>query len=100
MSPGPNCTAGRAYRMSRLLKIRSILLPFLLAGPAAAQSSVRISGVVSGIVRTGERAPVPAASIALRRSADTLVVAGGTTDSTGAFRLQGVALGSYRVEVR
>jgi hypothetical protein len=86
--------------MSRLLTLGSIVLSFLVAGPAAAQNPVATGGVVSGIVRTGERAPVPGAMIALRRPTDTLVVAGSTTDSTGAFRLQGVAPGSYRVEIR
>ena len=86
--------------MSRLLTLCSIVLSVLLARPAAAQHPEGISGVVSGIVQSGDSAAVPAASIALRRPIDTLVVAGSTTDSTGAFQLKGVAPGSYRVEVR
>ena len=86
--------------MPGLLRIRSLALSLLLAGPAAAQSAVPTSGVVSGVVRTGGRAPVPAAAVALRRSADTSVVARSSTDSSGTFRLKGLAPGGYRLEVR
>ena len=86
--------------MSRLPTVRCVFLSFLLAGPAAAQNSVGTSSVVSGVVQTGDSAPVPAASVALRRSTDTLVVAGSTTDPTGAFQLKGVRPGIYRMEVR
>ena len=86
--------------MSRFPTLASILLPVLVAGSAGAQSPGAGSGIVSGVVQTGQGAAVPFASIALRRSADTTLAAANTTDSTGAFRITGVAPGSYRVEVR
>ena len=70
----------------------------MLAWPAGAQRAP--SGVVSGTVRSAAGVPVSSATIALRRSTDTLTVARTATNSTGAFRIEGVAAGSYLAEVR
>lgn len=84
----------------KLLRFGFAASSFLLGGILSAQNPAVNVGVISGIVRSGEGAPVPFASIALRRSTDTLLVAGKMTDSSGAFRIVGVAPGSYRVDVR
>jgi outer membrane receptor protein involved in Fe transport len=86
--------------MSRLSPLASIILPLLVAASAGAQSSTGASGIISGVVQGAQGAPVPFASIALRRSADTVLAATTTTDSTGTFRITRVAPGNYRVEVR
>ena len=85
--------------MSRLLTL-GLVLPLLLASVAGAQDGARTGGVITGTVRSGDGAPVLAATIAVRRSTDTVGVAGGMSDSTGAFRVAGVAPGSYLVQVR
>jgi hypothetical protein len=84
----------------KFLIFGSLPSSLLLAGLLNAQTPAVQVGVVSGIVHSGQGAPVPLASIALRRSSDTLLVARSVSDSTGAFRIGGVAHGSYRVEVR
>jgi iron complex outermembrane recepter protein len=86
--------------MSRFSPLALILVPLLVAGSAGAQSPAGTSGIISGIVQGAQGAPVPFASIALRRTADTVLAGVTTTDTTGAFRVRGVAPGSYRVEVR
>lgn len=73
----------------------SSCLFLLLEQPAAGQRPSRTGGgVVSGIVRAEQDAPVGSVSVALRRSADTVLVGASTTDSTSAFRVVGVARGS------
>jgi hypothetical protein len=88
--------------MPRFLTVGAILLPLFVAGPAGAQSPAGLGGggIISGIVQSRDGAPVPAATIAVRRSSDTVVVGASTTDSGGAFRVSGVVSGSYVVQVR
>ena len=84
--------------MSRLHALGSVLL-LLLAWSAGAQGPGG-NGAVTGHVRAAEGAPVPFASVTVRRMGDTLLVAASTTDSVGVFRITGVVPGSYRVQVR
>lgn len=90
----------RLPTMFMVLPLGSILLSFLLVGLSSAQNPPGNGGVISGIVHSEGGAPLPSASVALRRSADTILVAGSITAANGAFRIEGVSPGNYRVEVR
>jgi outer membrane receptor protein involved in Fe transport len=74
----------------------------LLPGPAAAQSgeSAPADGRVTGqIVKAADEAPLAGATVALRSPADSSLVTGATTDSTGAFVLDDVPYGTYTLRV-
>jgi hypothetical protein len=85
--------------MSRHLLVGFLLLPLLSAGRTSAQTPGGDGGVLSGIVHSEAGAPVPSASVALRRTSDSTLVGGSITAASGAFRIQGVAPGTYLVEV-
>lgn len=85
--------------MLKLLVSGCTLLSFLAAGTTAAQTPRGGGASVIGIVHSEAGAPLPTAAVALRRSTDTLEVAGSVTAASGAFRIEGVAPGSYLVEV-
>ncbi len=66
----------------------------------AAQVPAAGPGIVRGSVQSaGTGAPVAAASVAVRRSADSVLVTGALTSADGAFRLRGLPAGRYDVQV-
>ncbi|HET6762068.1 MAG TPA: TonB-dependent receptor [Longimicrobiaceae bacterium] len=65
--------------------------------PAAAASQA--PGEIHGVVRDGAGAPLGAASIAVRRSADSTLVTGGVTRADGVFRIEGLRPGAYYLRV-
>jgi outer membrane receptor for ferrienterochelin and colicin len=67
--------------------------------PAAAQEAG--TSTVRGIVVAGHSGdPLPGATVALRQPADSSLVQGTTTDSTGQFVLRAVPAGSHRLVAR
>jgi ferric enterobactin receptor len=76
-----------------------LALCLLPAGALSAQAPGSGTGTIAGFVHSGEGAPLPDASVTLRRSADSVRVAGTSTSASGAFRIEGMAAGSYRLEV-
>jgi outer membrane receptor protein involved in Fe transport len=67
-----------------------------VGSPAAAQEAG--SGTVRGTVVAGDTGdPLPGANVAVRRSADSSLVRGTTTDTTGRFVLRDVPVGTHRV---
>lgn len=76
------------------------VLAVLLAGTAAAQP--RSAAAITGSVLDAEtETPIPSASVAVWRvtAEDTTLATGAITDAEGAFRVEGVRPGRYRVDV-
>jgi hypothetical protein len=66
----------------------------------AVQAPVSGPGVVRGSVQSAATgAAVAAASVAVRRAADSVLVTGALTAADGAFRLRGLPVGRYEVQV-
>jgi hypothetical protein len=83
--------------MCRLLLL-AVLLP-LAAGASDARRAAADPGVVTGIVRSAEGEPLPAALVVLLRTADTTRVAAVLTAADGAFRIVEVVPGRYMARV-
>ncbi|MFB6279315.1 MAG: TonB-dependent receptor domain-containing protein [Salinibacter sp.] len=79
-----------------------LFVPLLVGmGPGlAADSPTDNPGVVKGTVQSAEsNKPLPGANVAVRRAADSTLVDGTTTDSTGHFIVRALPTGRYVVEV-
>jgi hypothetical protein len=89
----------RPSQMLKLLVPGFTLFSLLVAATAAGQTPRGGGATIIGIVHSEAGEPVSIASVALRRSTGTTVVAESITAASGAFRIEGVAPGSYVVEV-
>ncbi len=81
------------------MKERSFLLLlvlFLLASFAHAQNPVSLSGMVQA---KATQLPLSFATIVLKRSADSIVVAGTISDERGQFRFSGILPGKYLLDI-
>ena len=56
-------------------------------------------GTIRGTVKDAAGAPLPAARVAVWRSADSTLVAGGVSESDGTFRIEGVRPGAYYLKI-
>lgn len=72
------------------------LLALVIAGHAFAQQP---TGSISGTVVSEQEAPLASAAVAIRRLSDSTVVSRALTSARGTFVGDGLAPGSYRVEV-
>jgi len=82
----------QSNRMSRFATLLALLV--VAAAPARAQQAATFAGrVVDGA--NGE--PLPLVSVAVWAAADSSLVTGALTDDAGAFRVEGVPTGRYRV---
>lgn len=73
----------------------------LLTAPSSALAADDAPGTVRGTVHASDtKAPLPGATVSLRRIADSTLVDGTTTDSTGRFAVDDLPLGRYHVRVR
>lgn len=79
--------------------LHALVLMLVAPGLVNGQRPSGAAGLVSGIVHSETDAPLPSASVGLRRSADSVLVAERNTAPDGAFRFEGMAPGSYMVEV-
>ena len=87
-------TIGRWGSVARLLR-SGATLALLLAGAGTAAAQDRVGGEVEGTVSTGRGTRVPGASIAIGAPARIVL-----SDSAGRFRIDGIAPGDQRLEVR
>ncbi len=81
------------HRLARLFLLATFLL---ISRPTAAQDAP--TGILRGTVvavDTGD--PLPGANVAVRRPADSTLIQGATTDSTGRFVLRDVPVGTHRI---
>ncbi len=85
----------------------SLVIPVLLTAvlTAEAQDTARRgpapAGSVTGqVVDAAADAPIPSATVAVWRSADSTLVTGAVTDEQGLFQIQGIRSGDYYVVVR
>lgn len=87
--------------MRRLL---ALLLPFVLLAcfhPVAAQNQTpNAEGRITGrVIMTSSERPLADATVTVRNPADSSLVTGGVTDSTGAFAINDVPIGTYTLRV-
>lgn len=73
-----------------------LLVLFLLASFAHAQNIVSVSGLVQ---TKATQLPLSFATIVLKRSADSIVVAGTISDEQGQFRFSGILPGKYLLDI-
>jgi len=86
--------------MKRCLLLLSVFV-FTALPLARAQKAPDGDGRVTGrVVMADSEDPLVGATVALRTSTDSTLVAGTTTDSTGAFTLKDLPYGTYRLRVR
>ena len=80
----------------RIVSIVLFVVLLVASVPAAAQDAP--PGTVRGTVVAGDSGdPLPGANVAVRRPADSTLVQGATTDSTGRFVIRDVPPGTHRV---
>ena len=73
-----------------------LLVLFLQASFAHAQNIVSVSGLVQ---TKATQLPLSFANIVLKRSADSIVVAGTLSDERGQFRFSGILPGKYLLDI-
>lgn len=94
-----------ALRMPNWLRLPLLLLlAHVLLGTEttlALQPTASDPGAVRGVVQSAEtNEALPGANVAVRRTTDSTLVDGTTTDSTGHFVVSDLSTGRYRVTVR
>ncbi len=67
--------------------------------PAAAQSSDDKGRIIGEVIAAENEDPLSGATVALRNPADSSLVTGTTTDSTGAFALGNIPYGTYTLRI-
>ena len=84
----------------QLLRVLSLLSLSLLLLPASldAQEQPARRGAILGTVTGADGAPLPTASVSVRRAADSVLVAGAITASSGRFSVDSLPPGRYSVE--
>ena len=77
-----------------------VLYLFLGTVPDALRAAVGDRpGIVKGVVQSAKASkPLPGANVAVRRAADSTLVGGATTDSTGHFVVRDLPTGQYTVQ--
>ncbi|MGI9173781.1 MAG: carboxypeptidase-like regulatory domain-containing protein, partial [Rhodothermales bacterium] len=74
-----------------------LLVAALLAPGAWAQETASISGMVTD---ANDGAPLAGANVVLRAEGSTGIAGGAATDLDGRYRIDGIAPGSYTLDVR
>jgi outer membrane receptor protein involved in Fe transport len=85
--------------MRTLLTILTLAFTMGIPQPAAAQSSDDGGRITGEVVDEENEQPLSGATVTLRNPADSSLVTGTTTDSTGAFALDNVPYGAYTLRV-
>lgn len=85
--------------MRTLLTILTLAFTMGALQPATAQPSNDDGRIIGEVIDAGNEEPLSGATVALRSPADSSLVTGTTTDSTGAFALDNVPFGTYTLRV-
>lgn len=83
----------------KILLIICILFINHLYGQNNPNTTTNHQGVVSGTIVNAKKAPIPFATVYVKRVSDSLVVTGGVTGETGKFSIDEIPWGTYFIEI-